>query len=739
MTTHAVGSSGLDVASIVSQLMAVERRPLIALARKEASFQAKISAYGSIKGALGSFQSAVSGLSNAAKFQALKATPSDSTLFTASATGTAVPGTYALEVSKLAQSQKLAAAGKPSSTDVIGNGTLTFDFGTITSNNTFNSTTGLYGTSLAGAATINGSITITGVSTTNLVLGAGITGVGIPAGATISTIPDGTTFTLSIAATATATATLTAHASFTSNGAGTKIVTIVAGNNSLQGIRDAINAAKIGVTATIINDGGASPYRLALTSDSIGKINSMKISVVESDGAGLAALLAHDPAGLPAAQRLAETATAQNAEFKVDGVAVSKTSNTVSDVIQGVTLNLQKVTTTAASLAVARDTATVKSSIDGFVKAYNDLSKMLRDASAYNPATKQGAILQGDSTVRTLQSQMRAVLNTPVGNTGGSLTTLSQIGVSFQKDGSLALDTSKLNTTIDNNFNDIASLFAAVGKASDSLVSYSSATSSTKPGSYAVYITTLATQGKLIGSAPAASLTIAPGNDVLDVTLNGVSASVTLTAGNNYTAATLAAEVQSRINGASALSGAGISVAVTQSGGVFTLTSNSYGSASTVAVTGNGAANLLGSSPVPTPTAGLDVVGTIDGAAATGAGQSLTTSTGNATGLKIQISGGAQGTTRGTVNYSQGYAYTLNALSTSLLASGGPLAGRTDGISSSIKDIDKQRDALGLRLEGIEKRYRKQFSSLDAMLSSMNQTSNYLTQQLDSIRNLNRY
>ena len=73
-----------------------------------------------------------------------------------------------------------------------------------------------------------------------------------------------------------------------------------------------------------------------------------------------------------------------------------------------------------------------------------------------------------------------------------------------------------------------------------------------------------------------------------------------------------------------------------------------------------------------------------------------------------------------------------------LLASGGPLAGRTDGIDSSIKGISKQRDALEVRLEGIEARYRKQFSSLDVMLSNMSQTNSFLTQQLASIRNLSR-
>ena len=667
MVTSGIGSTNLDVSSIVAQLMAVEKRPLNVLNIKEASYQAKLSAFGSLKGALSSFQSILSGLSNTTKFQALKATSSDSSIFTATASSIAVAGTYSLDaVTKLAQSQKLAASGQASSTAVIGNGTLTFDFGTIS------------------GATVDGAGKYTG-------------------------------------------------ATFTSNGAGTKTVTIDASNNSLQGIRDAINVAKIGVTATIINDGGTSPYRLALTSDSIGKTNSIKISVVESGATGLDALLAHDPAGLPAAQHLAETATAQNAEFKVDGIAVSKASNTVTDVIKGVTLNLQKIMATPVSLTIVRETATVKSSVDGFVKAYNDLNKTLKDVSAYNSATKQGAILQGDSTVRTLQSQIRAVLATPVSNTGGSLSTLSQIGVSFQKDGTLALDASKLDTAITNNFNDLASLFAAVGKASDSLVSYSSAATTTKPGSYAVNATTLATQGNTVGNFNLnPGLSIIAASTTINVTLDDVSASVALAAGN-YTATQLSAMIQSAINGTSAFSSANSSVAATIDGsGFLTLNSNRYGSSSIISLSSGAGTPVSAFMGTATNITGLDVAGTIDGGAATGSGQFLTSSAGNSTGIKLQINGGLTGA-RGTLSYSQGYAYSLNDLSTSLLASSGSLDGRTTGINSSIKDIGKQRDVLNIRMAAIEKRYRTQFTALDSLLSSMNQTSTYLTQQLANL------
>jgi len=653
-TSSTTSATNLDVNSIVTQLMAVERRPIAKLDAKEASSQAKLTAYGSVKGALASFQTAVQGLSGAGKFTALNATTSDDTVLSANASSIAVAGSYALEVSSLAQAQKLVAAGQSSSTAGIGDGTattVTFDFGTIT-----------------------GTLLGTGKYDT------------------------GTTFL--------------------SNGKGVKSITIDSSNNSLQGIRDTINAAKIGVTATIINDGSGTPYRLALSSGSQGVSNSLKISV--SGNADVSTLLAHDPAAA-LGQNLAETVTASNATLKVNGVAVSKDSNSISDVIQGVTINLKTKNTTPTTLTVAHDNASISNAVSGFVKAYNDLSKTLKDISAYDPKTKTGAVLQGDSTIRTMQSQLRGALGSPVVGASGALTTLSQIGISFQKDGSIALDSAKLNSAMANNIKDVASLFAAVGNATDSLVSFTSATSSTKAGSYPVNITQLATQGKTVGSG-IANTTITAANKDLDITVNGTSASVSLTVGT-YTALALIAELQAKINGASAISNAGISVAVTQSGGIFTVTSSSYGSSSRVSIAGSGASDLLGASP--TSTAGVDVAGTIGGVTGTGTGQILQ----DAQGLSLTVNGGALGS-RGSVSYSNGYAFLLNQWAGSILTTSGAIQNRTDGISSSIKSIGQQRDVLNNRLVAIEKRYRTQFTHLDASLSSMNATSTYLTQQL---------
>jgi flagellar hook-associated protein 2 len=659
--TSATTSTSIDVNGIVSQLMTVEQQPINVLNAKEASYQSQLTAYGTVSGALSNFQSAVTTLNNAVKTQALSATSSDTSAFTATASNTAAAGVYGVDITALAQAQRLVAAGQTSQTSAIGSGgttTLTFDIGTISG-----------GTLSAGTYT---------------------------------------------------------SATFTTNGNTAKTVTIDSSNNTLQGIRDAINKANIGVSASIINDGSAAPYRLVLSSNNTGLANSMKISV--AGDATLNTLLAQDPA---AVQNLSEVNTAQNAALKINGIALSKASNTVTDAIPGITLNLGKITTATTNLTVAPSNGSVTSAVASFVKAYNDLTATLNNVSAYDAKTQRGAVLQGDSTVRTIRSQIRSILNNSVSGASGTLTTLSQIGVAFQKDGTLALDNTKLNSALANSFSNVASLFGAIGTSSDNLISYSAASSNTQPGTYGINITQLATQGNAVGTtAVAASATITPGtNDTLDLTVNGLSASITL-AGGTYTPQQLATAIQNQINTASGLSSAGTTVSASiNPSGMLSISTNNYGSTTSVAInSGTAIADLFGATAI-TQTSGVDVAGTIGNASATGAGQLLTASNGAAIGLAVQVNGGGLGN-RGTVSYSQGYATKLASLTTSLLDSKGLIAGRTNGINSSIKEIGNRVTTLQQRLAGIEATYRAQYSALDVMLTNMSQVSTYLTQQL---------
>ena len=325
---------------------------------------------------------------------------------------------------------------------------------------------------------------------------------------------------------------------------------------------------------------------------------------------------------------------------------------------------------------------------------------------------------------------MREVLNTPIKDTGGAYTNLAQIGVTIQKDGTMAVDTAKLNTAIEKNPTDVASLFATLGRPSDPLLTFSTAGSNTKAGSYPVRITQVATQGSFAGCEDYDSLIIKRGkNDELDVTIDGVNAAITLSEGE-YTVAGLAAEVQSKINGDNTMAKAGASVSVSHDQFGYIITSNSFGSKSSVDISGEGLRNIFGEAPVVTQ--GADVAGTINGAAANGTGKTLTSTEGAALGLKVTVGGGNTGE-RGKVNYSQGYAQNLNTLLTAMLAKDGPLQSRQNGINTSIKDITSHRETLQQRLPLQEARYRKQYSTLETTLSNMSKTSSYLSQQLSSL------
>ena len=517
------------------------------------------------------------------------------------------------------------------------------------------------------------------------------------------------------------------------------VVQIDSTNNSLQGIRDAINKANIGITATIVSDGSAAPNHLILSSTKTGATSSMKVSVSGANGgvadAAVEALLGYDPTG---AQNMTQTSAAQDTKLNVNGVAITSATTSVSEAIQGVTLTVGRVG--RANLVVARDSASVNTSVGNFVKAYNDLTKAIKDATSYNPETKRAGPLLGDPTVRALQMQVRKQLSQAVTGLAGDLTTLSSVGIAFQKDGTLLLDSSKLSSAIKDKPDALAGLFAAVGKASDPLVAFNTSTSKTVPGDYAVNITTLATQGTLAGDLALGPSTTIAADTSWTVTLNETTpttpnrtATVALQAGN-YSAAQLATLIQSAINGTTSFSNNGLAVNVTAgTDGKLSMVSVKYGAVSNLTVTsttGTAVSDIFGGA---TPVAGVDVAGTIGGQAATGSGQSLTGAAGSdVAGLKIDVTGGALGD-RGTVGFSQGYAYQLNNLASNFLGASGLISNSTKGLTQTITDIGKQKDAFSDKLAAIEKRYRAQYTALDKALASMNSTSTFLTQQFAAL------
>jgi flagellar hook-associated protein 2 len=401
-TTSSIGtlsspgiSSGLDVNTIVTQLMAVERQPITDLQNKQTTFQSQLSAYGQVKSALATLQTAVQSLSNPTKFNVFTGTVSDGNVLSVTAGSSAAPASYQVETTQLAQQHKISSGNYAATTDVIGTGSLTIEFGTY----------------------------------------------------------DGTAGT------------------FTSNADKTPVsITIDSTNNTLSGIRNAINSANAGVSASIINDGTGN--RLVITSKDSGISNSIKITTTDGDGtntdsSGLSAL-AYDPAAASGSgKNMSQLAEARNALFTIDGIAINKSSNTVTDAIEGVTLNLTSTNVgQPVSISVSQDTQVISTNVQAFVKAFNDANTLIRNLTAYDAANNKASVLTGDSTVRSVSTQLRSILTSSI---GGSLDTLSQIGIGFQQDGSLAVDTTKLQTALDFNSSSVTSLLASDGSSPSSL------------------------------------------------------------------------------------------------------------------------------------------------------------------------------------------------------------------------------------------------------------------------------
>ena len=669
MAVSSVSTGGvLDVNGLVSQLMAVESRPFVAMQDKEKAITAQLSAYGTLSGAVGSFQTTVTALADSSKYKVATASSSEPTVLTASAGKDTVKGNYSVNVTQLAQAQTISAAGQASTSALIGSGAstvLTFDFGSVT-----------------GGTLADGKYT-------------------------------GSTFELDPARVA-------------------RTVTIDSSNNSLQGIRDAINKAGIGVTASIISDGSDKPNRLVLTSDKSGETSSMRVSVAGDQD--ISDLLSYAPNGT---QNMTQSNAGQNAKLTVNGVAITSQTNNVDNAVPGVTMTVAKIGT--SSVGVAMDTSGIKTALTNFVKAYNELNSTITGLTAVTPDLKQGAArtggpLVGDSTTISLQTSLRKMFAASVPGLDSSVKSLSQLGVAFQKDGTLKLDTGKLQTAIDKNSGDVIKLLATSGSTSDSLVRFVSSTSNSTVGTKGISISKLATQGTLVGSAPAGLSIIAGVNDNLSMTINGITTKATLVPGN-YTIDSMVSHLQSLINGASGITESATTngVTVKQENGIISITSNKYGSASKLEISGNGADELFGT---PTMTTGVDVAGTIDGAVAVGSGQTLTGSAGSGSaGIAVLINGGQLGD-RGTVNISKGISSLFATITDTYLGTSGLIQNKNDGLNKSVADIAKQRDALNTRLTLTEARLRKQYSSLDVTLSSMNSTSNYLTQQLAALASM---
>jgi flagellar hook-associated protein 2 len=255
-------------------------------------------------------------------------------------------------------------------------------------------------------------------------------------------------------------------------------ISITSSNNTLAGIRDAINAAKVGVTASVVTDNAGS--RLSLIANDTGLANTIRVAVNDSsDGSntnnqGLSRL-SFDPTITLSpgnetgnGRQMLQTRAPVDASYEVNGLALTSSSNKVTTAISGVTLDLKLASASAVNtINVERDTLSIRMAVDSFIKAYNDVDRVMRDVTAYDPANRKGAVLNGDSAVRSVQSQLRTLLGSQMSAGTGDFSTLSAVGIEVGKDGSLSLSATRFEAALADP-SKMSRLFTTTSEDSDS-------------------------------------------------------------------------------------------------------------------------------------------------------------------------------------------------------------------------------------------------------------------------------
>lgn len=363
ITASGLGS-GLDVNSIVTQLVSAERSPAdTRLQQTESKAKVQLSALGSFRSTLSSLQSALAQLKSTGSISSQTAQSSDSTLFTATASG-ASAGSFSVEVRALARANKLNSDAYASSSAIVGNGTVT--------------------------------LTVDGVSFT---------------------------------------------------------VTLADGANTLADLRDAINGAtdNSGVSAAVLNETGGA--RLVLNARETGVQNAVTVT---SAAAPLLPLL---PPGPPFIN-WTEYQTAQDAEVGIEGFTYTSASNSISGALDGVTLNLLKAQPgTLATLTIGANSGAMRESVQNFVKTYNSYVQSHIALTKYDATTKTAAALTGDAALRSISQRLRGMAG-GAGAASGAFQYLSQLGITSAVDGTLTIDSAKLDSAIAQDSTAVKNLFS---------------------------------------------------------------------------------------------------------------------------------------------------------------------------------------------------------------------------------------------------------------------------------------
>ena len=492
---------------------------------------------------------------------------------------------------------------------------------------------------------------------------------------------------------------------------GTDHTIVATAETTVAQLASQINSLDMGVSASVISVDGTD-YKLILSSDDTGDANTFTTSGTVTSLATMDTL----QQGVDAEVTIGSGPSA---------LTLSRSSNTITDLVPGLTIDLRETTTSAVTISTQRDVDGTVAAIKSLMDEVNSTLNTIADATRYSPDSETAGPLTGSSAARSLAMDLRSSISSAV-KSGADYAVASSVGISLNRDGTFDVNETTLREALQSDFEGVVDLLVQSGSSADSRATFVTAGDGTVEGSYDVVITQAATRAQATSSVFSS-----PGSDsTFQLVVGGTSVDVSVTVGQNIT------QVVDAIN--SALSGAGVTAvsasAVNVSGSDYIeLNHVSYGSASSFEVIGD-PFGLVGTYT------GVDVAGTIGGEAATGSGQSLTASAGDPEGLVLSISAtaaevsGAGGSLAlGSMTYSRGVFGSLDQTIGYAEGSGGRIARAQDLTASQIDLIEDRIEVLEDRLDRREAQLIRQFAALETAMSSLQAQSAWLSSQLASL------
>ncbi|MFO0752773.1 MAG: flagellar filament capping protein FliD [Thermodesulfovibrionales bacterium] len=437
-----------------------------------------------------------------------------------------------------------------------------------------------------------------------------------------------------------------------------------------------------------------------------------------------------------------EMQAAQDAVINVDGTTITKSGNTVTDALSGVTLNLlQADSSSTLTLTVSEDTSSAKTAIGDYIKAYNTAMKFINDQLSYDPKVKKVSPLLGDFTLLEIRRKLGDIVSGRIpGLSSRSYTSLSSIGITSNKTtGQLSVNDAVLTEALQSDPEAVSKLFVGAGTPTDAAISYVGKTSKTQAGVYGIDISTAPAQASLLGGRTVDTLA---GSEQLTFTFSDNHTESNPTSTFFTVSLSSGASLNSVINSLnSAFSTQGVSLTASNESGKIRIIATDYGADTyfkVVSDRGNSAgyAGFNASTDTTASEAnGTDIAGSINAHAAAGKGKVLTaTSSGNPEdGLSISTTTNQTGRF-GMIAVSSGVAERLSAmLDTYTNASKGLLGQKADSIQVSVDRLKKQESDLTDRLGRREESLRQKFARLEVTLGQLNTQSQYITNQLAAL------